>query len=119
MSLQTDDSATELDAEDAKLVTLARGARARATAAEGSAVRDEDGRTYAAATVDLPSLRLTALQVAVATAVSSGARALEAAAVVGAATSLDTSSSAAAADLSTPVIILATADGTLRSRTQV
>ena len=33
-----------LDAEDAKLVTLARGARARAGAAEGAAVRDDDGR---------------------------------------------------------------------------
>jgi len=42
-----------LPAEDAKLVTLARGARGRAAAAEGAAVRDEDGRTYAAATVEL------------------------------------------------------------------
>ena len=69
-----------LDAEDAKLVTLARSARARIGAAEGAAVRDTDGRTYAAATVALPSLTLTALQVAVAAAVSSGATALEAAA---------------------------------------
>jgi cytidine deaminase len=108
-----------LDAEDAKLVTLARGARGRAAAVEGAAVRDEDGRTYAAATVELPSLRLTALQAAVAAAVSSGARALEAAAVVGAATSLDPSSSAAASDLGTPVVILAAADGTVRSRSKV
>ncbi|HET8970717.1 MAG TPA: hypothetical protein VFN19_06650, partial [Candidatus Nanopelagicales bacterium] len=78
-----------LDAEDAKLVTLARGARARAGAPEGAAVRDEDGRTYAAATVALPSLRLTALQAAVAAAVSSGAQALEAAVVVSAAESID------------------------------
>jgi len=119
MSLQTDDPADALDAEDAKLVTLARGARARSAAAEGAAVRDEDGRTYAAATVDLPSLRLTALQVAVATAVSSGAQALEAAAVVGAATALDSSSAAVAADLGTPVVILAAADGSVRSRTRV
>ena len=119
MSMPADDQATVLDAEDAKLVTLARGARGRAAATEGAAVRDEDGRTYAAATVDLPSLRLTALQAAVATAVASGARALEAAAVVGAATALDPSSSAAAADLNTPVIILAAADGSVRSRTQV
>ena len=41
----------ELSAEDAKLVTLARATRARTGAAEGAAVRDQDGRTYAAATV--------------------------------------------------------------------
>lgn len=71
-----------LDAEDAKIVTLARSSRARTQAAEGAAVRDTDGRTYAASTVDLPSLQLTALQAAVAAAVSSGADGLEAAAVV-------------------------------------
>ena len=73
---------SELDPEDAKIITLARSTRARAGSAEGAAVRDETGRTYAAATVDLPSLKLTALQVAVAMAVSSGAESLEAAAVV-------------------------------------
>jgi hypothetical protein len=72
----------DLDAEDAKIVTLARSTRSRVGAAEGAAVRDTDGRTYAAATVDLPSLRLSALQVAVAMAISSGAQGLEAAAVV-------------------------------------
>ena len=55
-----------LDPEDAKLVTLARSARARAGTAQGAAVRDGDGRTYVAASVELPSLSLTALQVAVA-----------------------------------------------------
>ena len=74
---------TDLDPEDAKLVTLARATRARVGAAEGAAVRDQDGRTYAAASVALPSLALSALQVAVAMAVSSGATDLEAAAVVG------------------------------------
>ena len=74
---------TELDAEDAKLVTLARSARARTGAAQGAAVRDSDGRTYVAATVALGSLRLSALQVAVAMAVSSGALGLEAAVVYG------------------------------------
>lgn len=72
----------ELNAEDAKLVTLARSSRARNQAAEGAAVRDDTGRTYAATTVSLPSLRLAALDLAVAMAVSSGADALEAAAVV-------------------------------------
>jgi len=74
---------TELDAEDAKLVTLARSARARTRAAQGAAVRDTDGRTYVATTVALASLELTALQVAVAMAVSSGALGLEAAVVFG------------------------------------
>ena len=69
----------ELSAEDAKLVTLARATRARTRAAEGAAVRDTDGRTYAAATVDLPSLQVSALGVCVAMAVSSGSSGLEAA----------------------------------------
>ncbi len=78
-----DPSIDELDPEDQKLVTLAKSARARSRAAQGAAVRDTDGRTYVAATVDLPSLQLTALQVAVAMAVSSGAPGLEAAVVLG------------------------------------
>jgi cytidine deaminase len=80
---------TELDsgrgnssAEDAKLVTLARATRARTGAQSGAAVRDSDGRTYAAASVNLPSLTLSALQVAVAMAMSSGAAGLEAAVVL-------------------------------------
>ena len=67
-----------LGEEDQKIIALARSARARSGAAEGAAVRDETGRTYMAATVDLPSLRLSALRLAVAMAVSSGATALEA-----------------------------------------
>ena len=88
-----------LDAEDAKIVTLARSSRARTGAAEGAAVRDTDGRTYAAGTVNLPSLRLTALQAAIAAAVSSGAGGLEAAAVVTEAESADPDSLAAVRDL--------------------
>jgi hypothetical protein len=72
----------DLTSEDAKLVTLARATRARVGAAEGAACRDSDGRTYAAATVDLPSLRLSAIQVCVAMAVASGSRGLEAAVVL-------------------------------------
>ena len=72
----------ELSAEDAKLVTLARATRARVRAAEGAACRDSDGRTYAAATVDLPSLQLSAIQVCVAMAIASGSRGLEAAVVL-------------------------------------
>lgn len=74
---------TELAAEDAKLVTLARATRARVCAAEGAAVRDLDGRTYAAASIALPSLQLSALQVCVAMAVSSGSAGLEAAVLLG------------------------------------
>lgn len=76
------ESAPHLDAEDAKLVTLARSTRARTAAAEGAAVRDLDGRTYAAACVTLPSFTASALQVCVAMAISSGARGLEAAVVL-------------------------------------
>jgi hypothetical protein len=72
----------DLSAEDAKLVTLARAARARTRAAEGAAVRDSDGRTYAACAVDLGTVALTALQLATAMAVASGVKGLEAAAVV-------------------------------------
>ena len=76
----TDSSA--LDPEDRKIVTLARSARARNGVPEGAAVRDETGRTYVAGTVALPSLELSALRTAVAMAVASGAKSLEAAAVV-------------------------------------
>lgn len=72
-----------LDDEDHKLVVLARGARARAEVASGAAVRDDDGRTYAGADVETRSLQLTGLQVALATALGSGARGFEAAVVVG------------------------------------
>jgi cytidine deaminase len=71
-----------LDAEDAKLVMLARSAMARAEADSGAAVRDTDGRTYAAAAVNLSTLQLTGLQAAVAAAASSGAKALEAVVLV-------------------------------------
>lgn len=71
-----------LDAEDAKLVTLARGARERIRADHGAAIRDETGRTYAAADAVLPSMALSAIQVAAAQAWISGARGLEAAVVI-------------------------------------
>ncbi len=92
-------TAEPLSAEDAKIVTLARSTRARTGAAEGAAVRDTDGRTYAAATVELPSLRLSALQVAVAMAASSGVSEFEAAAVVTGASTVDDAGLAAVRDL--------------------
>lgn len=72
----------ELDAEDSKLVTLARSARARVGAVAGAAVRDETGRTYSGATVDLPHLQLSALKLAIAQAVAAGASGCECAVVV-------------------------------------
>lgn len=106
----------DLDPEDAKLVILARSARGRTGAAEGAAVRDTDGRTYVAATVSLPSLKLSALQAAVAAAVSSGVEGLEAAAVVSGSDELEADGLAAVRDLtpSAPVH-LAGPDGALRT----
>ena len=105
-----------LSAEDAKLVTLARGARGRVGAPTGAAVRDETGRTYSGADVALPSLTVSALGLAVAQAVAAGARGLETAVVVG--------DEPAAGDLAAvrdlggsaiPVIVCAP-DGTVRAR---
>lgn len=84
----TDPESSALDPEDATLVALARAARGRAYVvsepAEGAAVRDTEGRTYAGATVDHehPALLTTALRAAVVAAASSGARGFEAAVVV-------------------------------------
>jgi hypothetical protein len=73
----------DLAPEDSKLVVLARATRARTGAAQGAALRDLDGRTYAAATVDLPSLRISALDVCIAMAVASGAKGAEAVVILG------------------------------------
>ncbi|MDH6215601.1 cytidine deaminase [Streptomyces pseudovenezuelae] len=106
-----------LDPEDRKIVTLARSARARNGVPEGAAVRDDTGRTYVAGTVELRSLKLSALRTAVAMAVASGAKSLEAAAVVTQAESVSDEDLAAVADLGgtgTPVLV-AGPDGTVRS----
>jgi hypothetical protein len=104
-----------LGEEDQKIVTLARSARARTGAAEGAAVRDDTGRTYMAATVSLPSLRLSALRLAVAMAVSSGATSLEAAALVSEAVAPDPADLAAVADLGPQApVFQAGPDGALR-----
>ncbi|RBY95305.1 cytidine deaminase [Blastococcus sp. TF02-8] len=107
---------SDLHPEDAKLVTLARSARARTGATEGAAVRDTDGRTYVAASVALPSLTLTALQAAVAAAVSSGVEGLEAAVVVSAAEAVEPNGLAAVHDLTADAPVhLAGPDGTVRA----
>lgn len=105
---------SEINAEDQKIITLARSSRARTSAAEGAAVRDETGRTYAATSVDLPSLKLSALQVAVAMAVASGAEELEAAALVTAGEPAE-ADVRAVRDLGPKApILVAAPDGTLR-----
>ncbi|MFE2144692.1 cytidine deaminase [Streptomyces sp. NPDC059456] len=108
---------TGINPEDSKIITLARSARARNGVPEGAAVRDETGRTYVAGTVDLESLKLSALQTAVAMAVASGAESLEAAAVVSSAEAVAAADRAAVRDLGGPAtpVLLAAPDGTLRS----
>lgn len=99
---------TEPGPEDRKIITLARSARARNGVPEGAAVRDETGRTYVAGTVALESLKLSALQTAVAMAVASGAKSLEAAAVVSEAEAVSDADRAAVRDLGgadTPVLL--------------
>lgn len=110
---------TGIDPEDSKIITLARSARARNGVPEGAAVRDETGRTYVAGTVELDSLKLSALQTAVAMAVASGARSLEAAAVVSAADAPAEADRAAVRDLGGPdtPVLLAGPDGALKSTT--
>ena len=114
--MPADPSAPTLpDPEDAKLVTLARTTRARTRAADGACVRDLDGRTNAGATVDLPTQRLTALQVAVAMAVTSGARGLEAAVVLGDEAAVGETDLSVVRDLAGPgvPVHLAAPDGTV------
>ena len=106
-----------LDPEDRKIVTLARSARARNGVPEGAAVRDDTGRTYVAGTVDLASLKLSALRTAVAMAVASGAKSLEAAAVVTEAELIPAADLSAVHDLSgeATTVLLAGPDGGLRA----
>uniref|UniRef100_UPI001CEC3A76 hypothetical protein n=1 Tax=Streptomyces sp. NK15101 TaxID=2873261 RepID=UPI001CEC3A76 len=107
----------DLGAEDLKIITLARSARARNGVPEGAAVRDETGRTYVAGTVELESLKLSALRTAVAMAVASGAQSLEAAAVVSNAEAASDDDRAAVRDLGGPEtpVLLAGPDGRLRA----
>ena len=104
-----------MDAEDEKLVTLARSARARTGATEGAAVRDDMGRTYAAATVALTTLSLSAVQAAVAAAVSSGVQKLEGAVVVTDSQTAADDDLRVLAELGVDVPIVADPSGTVRA----
>jgi hypothetical protein len=103
---------TELSAEDAKLVTLARGARGRIGASEGAAIRDDMGRTYSGATVNQPHLLITALELAVAQAVAAGATGIECAVIVGE-MNVDTACVADLGGSGVPVLLCAL-DGAVR-----
>ena len=105
----------ELSAEDAKLVTLARGARGRIGAPEGAAIRDEMGRTYSGATIHTASLQLTALQLAVAQAIAAGATGIECAVVFGVSDSPDFNCVTDIGGAGVPVLLCAT-DGSVRLR---
>ena len=107
--------------EDTKILTLARVAQQRSYApysgaGQGAAVRDTDGRTYAAGTVENADPRLTtsAVRAALAAAVSSGARKFEAIALVSYAPQLASDDVAVLAEFGGPVpVLLAGLDGVL------
>lgn len=110
-------AAADLDPEDAKIVRLARTALLRAfvpggAAPQGAAVRDTDGRTYAAATVEHsdPGLSTSALRGALSAAYSSGARSFESLVVVATAPELTGADSALVAELA-PAVPILLADG--------
>lgn len=105
-----------LDPEDHKLVVLARATRARTGALEGAALRDLDGRTYAAATVHLPSLQVSAIGVVISMAVASGAKGAEAVVLLTGG-EVRTEDRAALADFSGPGVrlLVGTETGSLHS----
>lgn len=99
------DLTADLSAEDAKLVTLARATRVRARAAEGAAVRDLDGRTYAAASTRLAHLELSALEVCIAMAISSASTGLEAAVVLSDGDLVDVAAASEFAGADVPILV--------------
>jgi hypothetical protein len=103
-----------LGAEDQKIITLARSARARNGSPEGAAVRDETGRTYVATTVSRPSLQISALALAAAMAMSSGAGSLEAVALVTDADKPNDGDIEVIKDLGPEVVLIAGPDGVIR-----
>jgi hypothetical protein len=120
MNPVSEQSDSGLSAEDAKLVTLARGARGRVGAPEGAALRDETGRTYSASTVSLDGLAISAVGLAVAQAASSGSRGIEAVVIVRAAdefTPHDCAEIASLGGANVPVFIVSPAGDVLKRAT--
>jgi cytidine deaminase len=103
---------SELAAEDAKLHTLAKGSRSRISAAEGAALRDETGRTYASANISLSTLKLSAIQAVVAQAAAAGSRGIETVVLVAKSPEIDEASVSAVRELAGEGIpILSVSDG--------
>jgi len=71
------------NSEDIKLLTLAKSSLQRNSATQSAALRDGTGRTHVGNSITLTSLKLDALEVALAMAISSGADQIEAAVLVG------------------------------------
>lgn len=71
------------NSEDMKLLTLAKSSLQRNSAIQSAALRDGTGRTHVGNSITLTSLKLDALEVALAMAISSGADQIEAGVVVG------------------------------------
>ncbi len=104
--------------EDVKIIGLARSALARTGAAQAACLRDTDGRTYAGVRADLPHLQLSAVDVCVAMAVSSGAAGVEAIAIASASDVSETDLDVLG-DLPGTNVVVWTVDpqGAVRSRT--
>ena len=122
----TDVPLVALGAEDRKLVVLARAAAQRAHtpppagAPRARAVRDTDGRTYAAGAfeVDRPGWEhggadVSAVRAAVVAAASSGVQALEAVCLVAPDPGLGDADRAAVAEMGGAALLLALPDGTV------
>ncbi len=101
--------------EDQKLVTLARGAKARVMSQAGAAVRDQDGRTYSGAAVVVGGHEFGAVEVAVALAIASGAQSLEAVCVNSAELSLKEREMVTAVLQQTGTVIFCAANGDVKS----
>jgi hypothetical protein len=110
---------TPEDPEDLKLITLARAALGRSGGTQGAAVRDTEGRAYAAANVELTHLKLSAVAVAVAMGVSSGAEGLDAVAVAGVPPSEDDFDLLRDVAVAGAVIWLTDTHGTVQSMTEL
>lgn len=73
----------DLSEQDQELVDRARTALAQTSSGQVAAARDVRGETFVAIAVDLPHLRLEALQTLVAMMASAGSAPLSAVAVIG------------------------------------